>query len=86
MGDVNLYVHLSLRCGSECQIFFSELSPDFFPLLPSFPRYRIGLHLSLYVFESEEGDDNKCETETGGREGGGRRGRSGAVAASWFIK
>ena len=76
MGDVNLYVHLSLRCGSECQIFFSELSPSYFPLSPpSFPRSadRIGLHLSLYVFESEEGDDNKCETETGGREGGRMR-------------
>ena len=73
MGDVNLYVHLSLRCGSECQIFFSELSPTYFLLSPpSFRRSadRIGLHLSLYVFESEEGDDDKCVcvTETGGRE------------------
>ena len=65
------------RCRIECQIFFSELSPDFFPpsvpsSLLSFPRYWIGLHLSLYVFESEEGDDNKCETDTKG--GGGRSG------------
>ena len=63
------------RCRIECQIFFSELSPDFFPpsvpsSLLSFPRHWIGLHLSLYVFESEEGDDNKCETDTKG--GGGR--------------
>ena len=61
--DPVYYVHLALRERMP-NILFRTI-PDFFPSPPSLTPSlagsdRIGLHLSLYVFESEEGDDDKC--------------------------
>ena len=64
-------VGTSRSAGTNAKYSFQNY-PQFLPLPSSLSPHwnRIGLHLSLYVFEGEEGDDNKCEieTETGVRE------------------